>query len=372
MTANNQIPGANPRSGRGGRMLHRCSNAVVALVVPQQRLLRFVTSGKRCNGVDPSVTLPREPRTSHRMRSVVLASIMAGCTSLLSASQNNPPLLELVEDTYDVLPAGFIPTGMLAGPNARVIIWSGPLQETLIRFGSAWMRMDVHSPVVGACFFEGGRSAVVDDAGTVSSFDEHGILLSRSRLFSADSLVSATCSGLDWFVLTRTGALYGGTGPSLTTRHILRESWPELHGTRPTEIFLAGAEDGQLLLTSSTPPFSAVRFHPTENRVTTFSPLIDSDFPAELSKGEGMWRSLGTIPLAAAYLRTLFDARSDDRLLLLYDPCGNLLRATAVRAPIGLVAAANEHIFAVRQTRRVELVQYRWHLRRPITEDSCN
>lgn len=287
---------------------------------------------------------------------VVLALVGSGCASS-PPSPNGLPLFELREEGYDVMPEGFVPTGILVASKDRIIVWSSPRRGALLRSGSAWVPLDLPSYAVGACFLEGGRSHILDAAGTLSTFNFHGVLEARSNLFKADSLVSARCSEGSWYVMTRTGTLLGDLSQTLTRPELLRESWPELPGARPSEIILSGAEDGSLLLTSSVQPFSIIRFSTETKRAMSFSPLLELDIPEELRTEEGTWRSLGTIPISssAVYLRTLVDGQSDNRMLALYDTCGKVVRTVAIRAPIGLVAAEADYVYAMRHTGRIEL-----------------
>ena len=88
---------------------------------------------------------------------------------------------------------------------------------------------------------------------------------------------------------------------------------------------------------------------------TSASPLsTDADVPDELKDGRGVWYALPPVYVAAneIYLRTLVDAQTDNRLLLLYDQCGRIRRSRAIQAPIGIAAAAGNLVYAVSPCRR--------------------
>jgi len=74
------------------------------------------------------------------------------------------------------------------------------------------------------------------------------------------------------------------------------------------------------------------------------------------------WISMGLLALDRALILQLADPASDDRLVLLIDPAGRVLRTTTIHAAVGFVAADHltRTLYAIRSLNVRELVAYRW------------
>ena len=282
--------------------------------------------------------------------------------------------LSLEEESHHVLPPGLVPTGLVVDSSSlgRTVAWSRPDRRAWLHSGTRWASFELPSVPVGACLVAAHRIEVVDATGFVTILDELGNVRSHSLSLPSDSLVAAVCSNDAWYVLENTGSLPRTRAPRGSNRK-LRESWPELPSAQPTEMILTTAIDGeQLLLTSSVWPFSIISFHLVTGQVTSFEPITTKHIPPELITGEGVWRSLGTIPVGRMYLRTLVDAQTDNRLLMVHGECGDVLRSTAIRAPIGFAASSGPFVYGIRNTGVAELVKYRWSLGEQVKDEQCN
>ena len=284
--------------------------------------------------------------------------VIAGCGAPTSAL----PGLTLEEVAYDRLPDGFRSTGIAAASEEQLLIWSRTAGYSLLQRGSKWIRLNSSSRIAGACFVGGGVD-LLDTTGTARRFDRDGKRITERaiRLPEGDSLLSATCTGSKWYALGSSGAILGGQMSSAAPLDFLGVSWIDLLGVE-SHVHLGVAVDGQLLLTSSFPPFTTARLDPTSLRAITFEAVALADLPTEVLTGQGFWRSLPTVAVGAHYLRTLVDGQTDNRLLILHDQSGSVLRSIAVRAPMGVVATAGEQLIGIRYADGEEMVRYRWRM----------
>ena len=312
------------------------------------------------------------------MASATTYSCWSACAGILAVTSPETLLgtqsdldvrLRLQEEAHYALPEGFRPTGLAAASDASLLAWSGSDSTVFLRTAGNWVPLDIPRAVVGGTFLDQQQIAIVDAVGRLSILDAQGNLNAHSFLISTDSLVSATHLGGRWYLLDALGTLYESPPRRRDGFSPFPRTWPELPGARPSDIRISAAPSGHLLVTSSVYPFSVVSLDVTTGELLNLAPLRRDDIPVALQTGEGVWRSLVTVALGGKYLRTLFDAQTDRRLLTLHDECGRLLRTATVQAPIGFAAATPTHVYAVRHAGINEVVQYKWEI--PDAENTC-
>lgn len=277
------------------------------------------------------------------------------------AATSLDPVVSLEEVSFEVLPAGFHPTGMTVDANGPAMLWSGPSDEIVLRIDRRWERVESVASPVGGCL-HGDTVLVFDARGSAWSFGSPlGPVERRFRVGIAqhDSLVAAVCADGRGYVLSKHGELRSF---AMTPPHdvlTIRDRWPEMPGVAPDKMFMS-LDAGDLLITAAVFPYAAVRIDPATGHAWGFDPITNINLPSDVLTGDGIWRSLPLLRVGRSYLRTLVDGQTDRRLLILYDECGVGLRTRSLRAPIGFVASSATHVFAVRHTGRAELVQYNW------------
>jgi len=121
---------------------------------------------------------------------------------------------------------------------------------------------------------------------------------------------------------------------------------------------------GGLLLWFMRSPFTVFRVTADGNtevfaRVLEGLAGLDEGYRGDLAH----WVALAFVPLDRGFLIQLADLTSDDRLLVVIDDDGNVVRSRTVQAAFGVLTsdAANRVLFTVRSLNRREIVAYRWH-----------
>ncbi len=302
-----------------------------------------------------------------------VALLFLSCSSEATLHTPPPPLIELQEEAYYQLPSGFRPSGVAAHPDGRLLVWSLRDVRALLLVGDLWVTLQLEAAAVGARFLPDGGVEVVDAAGRHHRFDPDGVSgpphMPPATDGRSDSVVGASYVSGQWYVLSQAGTLFRVRDSEPPDQ--VRASWPELPGAVASNIVLGRAGENSLLLTATVYPFAALRYNVRTGELMSFETVNELSIPSELQDGQGLWRSLGMLPLAQGYLRTLSDARSDNRLMVLYDSCGRSIRATALRAPLGFAAATDQHVLAVRHAGETEVVRYGWELNEATLRADC-
>jgi hypothetical protein len=130
----------------------------------------------------------------------------------------------------------------------------------------------------------------------------------------------------------------------------------------PIAVSSAGS---RVLVTSSAPPFQVLEFDVGANgsvkriprsrfRNPRLSTTAESDGP--------LWTSLGLYPLDKGFARSYSDIRGRRRIFATYGADHQLLRATEIDTPMGIMATEPSLRFMVagRRTDTFELVLYQW------------
>jgi hypothetical protein len=119
-----------------------------------------------------------------------------------------------------------------------------------------------------------------------------------------------------------------------------------------------------LLVTGARYPFAwvAIASHEQTGRIAGRPSLMPDLATKQPSSEYQTWFSLPVVRVGTGhFLQTLFDPRSDYRLLVLYDSEGRVQRERVVQTAIGIMAAAPTEplVIALRRTDRTEVVTYR-------------
>ncbi|MEO7043576.1 MAG: hypothetical protein ABI035_15040 [Gemmatimonadaceae bacterium] len=75
------------------------------------------------------------------------------------------------------------------------------------------------------------------------------------------------------------------------------------------------------------------------------------------------WVGLAAMPLDSGFVQTIADPTSDHREIILYAKNGNVVRASSVSVPLGILATNPKSLtlIAARDVDKMEIVIYRWH-----------
>lgn len=304
-----------------------------------------------------------------RMATMALVCSVAFVVELRAQGASGPEL-ELTEVKAVRLPERVSVLGGVLGPDGTVLLWGA---------GSIWLKPDGAAPFVEYC--RGGlvapryvaysarlRRYEVYDSASGHMYSMHpGQGCRREIVWATEnraSLVVRTES--EWVELSLTDAT---RAKFRAARHHARDTvvqlpqWRALRFGKSTD-YVAWSSASAVLLTENTFPFRTLRVQATSEPTVISDPVsqLPADSRARLLAG---WTSLRPVFVEHAMLQVLADPRSDERLLLVLDKHGRLLRTRALDVAIGLLCAdsATRTLLAIRNVGGRELVYYRWRWR---------
>jgi hypothetical protein len=307
-----------------------------------------------------------------RMKS--LAGGLLAVFGFASAHAQNGAKLELRLIASVPVPEQFSIAGIDASASGLVALWSLHRPEVLICCHNSLQVIqneDLARPVAARILNGDSLVEVLDgDNESLFQLSSSGRLISRRHLRVGFEINRAIPGAGGWYVVGQdsTGATIAAflsdTG-DLLRRDILL---PQSSGPAPT-VQLSRLPAGALA-TLADPPYTTwtLAAGAPPHIYALSLPRLDTDSVAP--NRAPLWVSLPALPVDSGFIRTFSDLRSDQRILVLYDRHGSVLRQTRLDAALGLIASQPERhlLIAVRKVSGSELTfyQWRWEVDHPV------
>lgn len=306
---------------------------------------------------------------SHLLCSLVTIHAALISTSASGQSTSSDPVLDLEEVFSYPVPDSIAVVDAWASSQATLLLWSAePGGLFLIRNGE-WLAIggDVaRNPIAGAVTDGGNVIEVVDsERRSILRFDLTGQLQSEREFNVPLAIEGAARAAGAWFIGGRNAAgdfvvyAFGTDGPTKRLYVLPRDL-----GERVSAYLAPAGAD--VLITPIGYNSTATRISSDGRIRRVLQPPADSVIDAQHRTGRpSRWISLRSLALDRGYIRMLSDLASDDRVLLLYDDAGNIVRHRFIDIPFGLVASSSEQqlLVAARHLHRTEIVGFRWRWR---------
>ena len=279
------------------------------------------------------------------------------------------PAVELREVTAFEIPADFPLRGIAAGSSGTLVMWGTRSPTLLVRRGDdvAPLRpIGVRVPV-GVAFVEGDSIIdIVDQAGpTVIRATLAGRVVARWGCTAPITVATAARTTDSWIIAgAAVDSSYGiarlRDGEDACSLRTMAKSGP-----LPFAGSLSSTFDGRsALLAGVNAPYQVF----TVDSTGQVSPLTGSATPlvAVAARGQSRpprWLGMAVLPLDRnSRVQVFADARSDRRLIRVYDTDGRLRSEKTIAVPFGFVGSVPDRrtLFALRRTDRVEVVTYTW------------
>ncbi|HET7274778.1 MAG TPA: hypothetical protein VFI91_06335 [Longimicrobiaceae bacterium] len=282
------------------------------------------------------------------------------------AGQSMPRLALEQIATYE-LPDSFEVITLQASERGSLVLRSPSLSYLLVLSSDGFYEVGAGAleKPVGAAFVAEQTIEIIDGGHNTIYRVNSGVITSSERFDSAIEASAAVRSDHGWFIGGRdSSGIYSLSflGSDMTSREIYEIDL----GIGGGDIRL-GSAGKYALLTRTDPPFSTIMVDSAGTVQISFA-ADESWLPRKGAVDDSvvwsdpLWKALSVVQFSNHFIQTIADARSDRRVLLLFDQRGRQLRRTEIEAPFGFAGKIPDKsiLVAVRKLGSQEIVMYRW------------